>query len=56
MRGFREVREVKPNFEVRKTDKEKEEGYKQIKPKTDITVTEAKKFWDGLFVESMGES
>lgn len=50
MRGFREIREVKDNFETRKKVEEKEEGFKKIKPQTDITVDEARNFVMSLFV------
>lgn len=53
MRGFREISEVKPNFEVRK-NKDEEEGYKKIKPETDITAEEARRFVRSLF-ESVKE-
>ena len=48
---FREIKEIKKDFEIRKSvDDEKEEGFKKIKPETDITVEEAKNFIDSLFV------
>lgn len=46
---FREIREVKDDFETRSKVDEKEEGFKQIKPKTGMTVEEAKSFIDSLF-------
>ena len=46
---FREIKEVKDDFEVRNKVDEKEEGFKQIKPKTDMTVDEAKAFVESLF-------
>lgn len=47
---FREIREIKDNFETRsKVKNEKEEGFKKIKPETDITVEEARSFIDSLF-------
>ena len=54
MRGFREIREIKDDFEV-KHKKEKEEEFKKIKPETNITYKEACDFWNNLF-ESMRES
>lgn len=45
---FREIREIKPD-ETRKQVQEQEEGYKQIKPETDMTVEEARSFIDSLF-------
>ena len=53
---FREIRrrEVERNIELEKLNKEQEEGFKQIKPKTNITVEEAKNFCNELFM-SMGE-
>lgn len=44
---FGEIREVKEaeNFK----DKEKEEGYKKIKPETNISVEEAKSYWENVF-------
>lgn len=51
-RGFREVER---NIERENLNKKKEEeGFKQIKPETDMTVEEAMNFWDNLF-GSMGE-
>ena len=49
-------REVERNIEREKlnTDK-KEEGFKKIKPETNITYEEACDFWDNLFA-SMRES
>ena len=47
MRGFREVER---NIEREKMNKDKkEEGYKQIKPETNITIEEAKAFVESLF-------
>lgn len=46
---FREIREVKDDFETRSKVDEKEEGFKQIKPETDMTVEEAKSFIYSLF-------
>lgn len=44
-------REVERNIEKEKLvkDKKKEEGYKQIKPETNITFKEAKAFIESLF-------
>ena len=44
---FREICEIKPD-ETKKVHTQHEE-YKQIKPETDITVEEARNFWDELF-------
>ena len=49
MRGFREIREIKDNFETRQKENEKEEGFKKIKPETDITIEEANNFWNTVF-------
>jgi len=47
---FREIREVKDNFETRsKVEDEKDKGFMQIKPETNITVEEARAFLDSLF-------
>ena len=48
-------REVERNSEKEKLNKKKEEGFKKIKPETNITVDEAKNFIDNLFA-SMRES
>ena len=49
-------REVERNIEKEKLNKKKEEeGFKKIKPETNITVDEAKNFINDLFA-SMGES
>ena len=49
-------REVERNIEKEKLNKKKEEeGFKKIKPETNITVDEAKNFIYDLFA-SMGES
>ena len=48
-------REVERNIEEEKLNKKKEEGFKKIKPETNITVDEAKNFIDNLFA-SMRES
>ena len=45
---FREINEIKAD-ETRKVTTQKEEGYKKIKPETDITVEEARSFIDSLF-------
>ena len=43
-------REVEKNIEKEKLNKKKEEeGFKKIKPETNITVDEAKNFIDDLF-------
>lgn len=47
---FREFREVERNIEREKLTKDEEEGYKKIKPETDITFEEAKRFVESLFV------
>ena len=47
---FREIKEIKSDFETRKlVDDKKEEGFKEIKPETDITAEEARSFIDSLF-------
>lgn len=47
---FREIKEVKDDFETRsKVDEKEEKGFMQIKPKTDMTVEEAMNFWDSVF-------
>lgn len=53
---FREIRrrEVERNIELEKLNKNQEEGFKQIKPKTNMTFEEAENFWDEYFM-SMGE-
>ena len=48
-------REVERNIEREKVNEKEEENFKKIKPETNITVEEAKRFFDDLF-ESMGES
>lgn len=45
---FKEIREIKPD-ETRKQVRDQEEGYKQIKPETDMTAEEARNFIDELF-------
>lgn len=51
MRGFREVER---NIEREKLNKDKkEEGYKQIKPETNITIEEAKAFIESLFAQGV---
>lgn len=45
---FREIREIKSD-ETRKQVQKQEEGYKQIKPETDMTAEEARSFIDSLF-------
>ena len=42
-------REVEKNIEREKLKKEKEEGYKQIKPETNISYKESCEFFDDLF-------
>lgn len=51
-RGFREVREIK---EVKEDQdrKRNEEGFRTIKPETNITFEEAQEFWDEFF-EQLG--
>lgn len=47
---FREIKEVKDDFETKsKAEDEKEMGFMQIKPETDMTVEEAKSFIYSLF-------
>ena len=48
-------REVERNIEREKLNKKKEEGYKKIKPESNITLDEARNFSNGLF-ESARES
>lgn len=46
MGGFREIK----NREIKEIQKEKEEeGYKKIKPETDITVEQARAYWNDFF-------
>ena len=45
---FREIKEIKYD-ETRKQVSDQEEGYKQIKPETDMTAEEARNFIDELF-------
>ena len=48
-RGFREVeRRFDFNNKIR-DDKKEKERYRSIKPKTDITIEEARKYWDNIF-------
>lgn len=54
MFGFKEIREIKeikPD-ETRKQVCDQKEGYKKIKPETDITFEEARNFW---FYEIFGQ-
>ena len=47
---FREFREVERNIEKEKmNEKKKEEGFRKIKPETDITFEEAEAFWKEVF-------
>ena len=49
---FREIREIRTNEKITDTcvtKKEENEGFRQIKPETDITVEDAKAFWDNMF-------
>ena len=48
MRGFREIREIKDDFETKHINK-KEGEFKKIKPETDMTFDEAKRFINNLF-------
>ena len=50
---FREINEIKHD-KTKKNMKEKEEGFKKIKPER-MTYDEAKNFWDNFFT-SMQES
>ena len=52
---FREIREIKPDYETRRRQEEKEEGFRQIKPDSNITDKEARAYWNNLF-KSMEES
>ena len=45
---FREFREVERNIEREKMN-EKEEGFRKIKPETDMTFEEAEAFWNEVF-------
>lgn len=45
---FREIREIE-EVNISCNDKEENDNYLQIKPVTDITIEEAKKFIDSLF-------
>ena len=45
---FREIR----NREITR-DKKEEEGFLQIKPEGDMTVQDARNFWDNLFNKSI---
>lgn len=45
---FKEIREINLD-EIRKLKTQEKEGFKEIKPETDITVEEARDFIDGLF-------
>ena len=45
-------REVERNIEEERLNKEKEEGFKKIKPETNITIEEARSFVEDLFRES----
>lgn len=49
-RGFREIKEVK---EVKEDQKKNEDGFRTIKPETNITFEEAQEFWDEFF-EQLG--
>ena len=42
-------REVERNIEKEKLNKKKEEGFKKIKPETDITIDEARAFIYSIF-------
>ena len=51
-RRFRETRAPKEIQEIKTVDLSKEQsqdGFKSIRPETDITFEEAKQFWDDLF-------
>ena len=50
MRGFREIKEVK---EVKEDHNKNENGFRMIKPETNITFEEAQEFWDEFF-EQLG--
>ena len=46
-RGFREVHNPERNIEsMERKEKNINEGFKQIKPETDITSEQAQNFWD----------
>lgn len=47
---FREIREIRTSEKISdNTVKKESENFKQIKPETDMTVEEARKFIDDLF-------
>lgn len=49
---FKEFREVEKNIERELKKDKKEENYKKIKPETNITVDEARSFWDNMFASN----
>jgi hypothetical protein len=46
---FREIRTKEKITDTCVTKKEENEGFRQIKPETDITVEDAKAFWNNMF-------
>ena len=55
---FREITEIRTSEKISdNTAKEEEsENWKQIKPETDMTADEARKFWDDVFKMEFFES
>ena len=49
-------REVEKNIENEKINKNEEESYKKIKPKTDMTFEEAEAIWNDVFMSIAKES
>lgn len=48
MLKFKKMKEIKI-IETKKVETRKEEGFKQIKPETGMTMTEAMCFWNEIF-------
>ena len=46
---FREIKEVRDDFETRSKVEEEEKGFMQIKPETNMTVEEARSFLVSVF-------
>ena len=51
---FREIREIKSEERNLTNNKNGEQGYKQIKAQTNMTVKEVNNYWNNLFA-SLGE-
>ena len=50
---MRRFREVERNIEREKLNRDKrEENFKKIKPETNISVDEAKNFWNNMFAST----